>query len=74
MACRNQGSRLYGKPLQNLDIKKIKVIDFLINRIKKIKSINNIVLAISDSIDNDEYINISRNHSLKYVKEMKLMF
>lgn len=69
LACRNQGSRLYGKPLQNLDIKKkIKVIDFLINRIKKIKSINNIVLAISDSIDNDEYINISRNHSLKYVR------
>ena len=57
LACRNQGSRLYGKPLQNLDIKKrIKVIDFLLNRIKKIKSINSIVLAISDTIDNQEYI------------------
>ena len=68
LACRNQGSRLYGKPLQNLDIKKrIKVIDFLINRIKKIKSINSIVLAISDTIDNQEYINISKRHSLKFV-------
>tara|TARA_Y100000389_G_scaffold191064_1_gene216631 strand:- start:1515 stop:2249 length:735 start_codon:yes stop_codon:yes gene_type:complete len=68
LACRNQGSRLYGKPLQNLDIKKrIKVIDFLLNRIKKIKSIYTIVLAISDTIDNQEYINISKRHSLKFV-------
>jgi spore coat polysaccharide biosynthesis protein SpsF len=68
LACRNQGSRLYGKPLQNLDIKKrIKVIDFLLNRIKKIKSIHSIVLAISHTIDNQEYINISKKHSLKFV-------
>ncbi len=69
LACRNQGGRLYGKPLQNIDVKKkIRVIDFLINRIKKIKSISNIVLAISESIDNQEYINISRKHSLKFIK------
>lgn len=69
LACRNQGSRLYGKPLQNLDInKKIKVIDFLIRRIKKIKSVKKIILAISDSLDNEEYINVSRHHSLKFIK------
>ena len=31
LACRNQGSRLYGKPLQNLDVqRKVRVIDYLI--------------------------------------------
>jgi spore coat polysaccharide biosynthesis protein SpsF len=68
LACRNQGSRLYGKPLQNLDFKKkIRVIDFLINRIKKIGLIDDIVLAISDTIDNKEYIEVSKSHSVKYV-------
>lgn len=68
LACRNQGSRLYGKPLQNLDFKKrIRVIDFLINRIKKIRSIDDIVLAISNTIDNKEYIDISKSHSIKHI-------
>jgi len=68
LACRNQGSRLYGKPLQNLDFKKrIRVIDFLINRIKKIRPIDDIVLAISNTIDNKEYIEISKSHSIKYI-------
>ena len=53
LACRNQGSRLYGKPLQNLDIKKkVRVIDYMIKNIKKIKIIKDIVLAISKEKDN----------------------
>ena len=69
LACRNQGSRLYGKPLQNLDIKKkIRVIDFIIQRIKKIKSISSTVLAISNTKDNDEYKNVAKKYSLKYIK------
>ena len=32
LACRNQGSRLYGKPLQNLDIEKgIRIIDNIVD-------------------------------------------
>ena len=32
LACRNQGTRLYGKPLQNLDIDKgITILDYMIN-------------------------------------------
>ena len=35
LACRNNGSRLFGKPLQNLDVNKgIKIIDNLIECIK----------------------------------------
>ena len=50
LACRNNSSRLYAKPLQFLDIdKKFTVIDHIIKNLKKIKIINEIVLAIADS-------------------------
>ena len=36
LACRNQGSRLYGKPLQNLDVENgIRIIDNIIQVLKK---------------------------------------
>jgi spore coat polysaccharide biosynthesis protein SpsF len=68
LACRNQGSRLYGKPLQNLDIKKkVRVIDYIIKNIKKIKIIKDIVLAISKEKDNLEYINIAKKNKIKFI-------
>lgn len=68
LACRNQGSRLYGKPLQNLDIqRKVRVIDYLIKRIKKIKIIKNIVLAVSKEQDNHEYANIAKANKIKII-------
>ena len=34
LACRNGGSRLYGKPLQNLDVKKkVNILNYLIKNI-----------------------------------------
>ena len=66
LACRNQGSRLYGKPLQNLHVKKnIRVIDYIIQKIKKIVFIDEIVLAISDNKDNFEYFNIAKKIILR---------
>jgi spore coat polysaccharide biosynthesis protein SpsF len=68
LACRNQGSRLYGKPLQNLDIKKkVRVIDYIIKYVKKIKIIDDIVLAISKEQDNLEYINIAKKNKIKII-------
>ena len=68
LACRNQGSRLYGKPLQNLHVKKnIRVIDHIIKRIKKIAFIDEIVLAISDNKDNFEYFNIAKKNKIKTI-------
>ena len=50
LACRNQGSRLYGKPIQNLDIDKgVTIIDNLIGCLKYIKCIDEIVLGISEA-------------------------
>ena len=46
IACRNQGSRLYGKPLQNLDVEKgIKIIDHIIDHLKETNIIDNITLS-----------------------------
>ena len=47
LACRNDGTRLYGKPLQNLDIKKgVTILDYLIKNLKKFNFIKDIVIAI----------------------------
>lgn len=67
IACRNQGTRLYGKPVQNLDIDQgLTILDYIIFCLKTIKSIDEIVLAISDEIDNKIYENIAIKHKLNY--------
>ena len=48
LACRNNGSRLYAKPLQNLSINPpINILKMIIETLKKIKSVSEIILAIS---------------------------
>lgn len=68
IACRNQGTRLYGKPLQNLDVDKgIKILDNIILCLKSIKVIDEIVLGISTGIDNESYKTIADNHNISYM-------
>ena len=68
IACRNMSSRLYAKPLHYLDIKnKITVLDFIISRLKKQKSINEIVLGISNKTENKIYIDIAKKFKIKYI-------
>ena len=53
LACRNGGTRLYAKPLQNLDEKKkISILQFLITNLKKRTVIDDIGLAISNDKEN----------------------
>ena len=48
LACRNEGTRLFGKPLQNLDIKEnLTILKYIIDSLKQIKIIDDIVLSIS---------------------------
>ena len=57
IACRNKGSRLYGKPLQNLnETKGIKIIDNIIDCLLEVKVIDNIVLGISEGISENIFI------------------
>jgi len=68
LACRNNGSRLYGKPLQILDAKKkISVLSFIIKRIKKLKIVDDIVLAISNKKDNYIFEYIAKMEKIKFI-------
>ena len=68
IACRNQGSRLYGKPVQNLDVENnTRIIDNIIACLQSIKCINEIVLGISEGIDNEVFIRIAEEKDLRYV-------
>jgi len=68
LACRNQGSRLYGKPLQNLDVARgVRIIDQIIANLKSIAIIDEIVLGIADGVENEVFIRIATEHGLKYV-------
>ena len=68
LACRHTGSRLFGKPFQNLDIKNnIKIIDNIIDCFKRFKFIKDIVLGISEGEVNRSFINYAKLKKIKYV-------
>ena len=68
LACRVQGSRLYGKPLQNLDIEKgITILDHIISLIQTLPSIQAIVLGISEGSANSPFINFGQRRSIDYI-------
>ena len=68
LACRNDGSRLYGKPLQNLDIKNgISILDYLIESLKILEFISDIVIAISKGSSNKAFIEYAKKNKIKYV-------
>ncbi len=68
IACRNQGSRLYGKPVQNLDVKNnITILDNIISCLKTIGSIDEIVLGISEGDENKVFVEIAKLNQLNYI-------
>lgn len=68
LACRNSGSRLYGKPLQRLDIQTgWRVLDQVIANLKRFNFIDEIVLAISCGDDNLAFKHYAENANLRYV-------
>lgn len=68
IAVRNNGSRLYGKPLQNLDIdNELTILDFLVSGLNKVYCIDSIVLCISEGSENASFIDYAKIHSIDYV-------
>lgn len=68
IACRNQGSRLYGKPLQNLDVENgIRILDNIIGCLQTLACIDEIVLGISEGGDNVVFKIIAEEKGLRYV-------
>lgn len=68
LPCRNNGSRLYGKPLQNLDIENsITILDYIIFYLKKMPIIDGIVLGISEGNENEVYKDVAKKHKVDYI-------
>jgi spore coat polysaccharide biosynthesis protein SpsF len=68
IACRNQGSRLYGKPLQNLDVEKgVRILDNIVDCLQTIGCIDEIVFGISEGMENDVFRSIAEEKGLRYV-------
>ena len=68
LACRNQGTRLYGKPLQNLDIeKRVTVLEYMIASVRTYGSVTDIVLGISEGTDNIVYQDIARRNDVDFI-------
>jgi len=68
IACRNNGSRLFGKPLQNLSISKNwSILDQIILNITNLGVIDEIVLAIASGSSNKSFIEYARKNKLKYI-------
>lgn len=68
IACRNQGSRLYGKPVQNLDVETgIRILDNIIDCINSLSCVDEIILGISEGVDNLVFLDIAKEKNLRYI-------
>ena len=65
LACRNNSRRLYGKPLQLLE--NVSVLEYMINNLKTREEISEVVLAISEAIGNEAFVELANRNNIKYV-------
>jgi N,N'-diacetyllegionaminate synthase len=65
LACRNESTRLYGKPLQLVGEEPI--LGHLVSRLLEVAGIDDIVLAIADTPSQDAFIEFARERQLDYV-------
>ncbi len=66
LACRNNGTRLYGKPLQNLDVN-VTILSQIIACIKTVDCISSIVLGISEGIENKIFADVAKFENIEYI-------
>ncbi|MBI3608054.1 MAG: glutamate-1-semialdehyde 2,1-aminomutase [Nitrospirae bacterium] len=69
LACRAGGSRLYGKPLQLLDLtRKLSVIEYMIESLKTEPSIAEIVLGVSQGTENEPFHEVASRYGLRSIR------
>lgn len=66
LACRNNGSRLYGKPMQMLT-ENITILDQIINALKCFSVVDEIVLGISEGNMNAIFVDVAHKHGTSYI-------
>jgi spore coat polysaccharide biosynthesis protein SpsF len=68
IACRLEGSRLYGKPLQNIDVAAgTSILSHLVALLRSVPEISEIVLGISDGPANAAFVEFAAANSLRHV-------
>jgi spore coat polysaccharide biosynthesis protein SpsF len=68
LACRVGGSRLYGKPMQLLDVEGgVAVLDHMIALLKTENAISEIVLGISEGPGNEVFKEVASRHQLRWI-------
>ncbi|MDA0330154.1 MAG: acylneuraminate cytidylyltransferase [Gemmatimonadetes bacterium] len=68
LACRNQGSRLYGKPLQNLDVERgVRILDNIVACLRSLTCIDEVVLGISEGRDNEVFMDIAQDLGVPWI-------
>lgn len=65
LACRAGGSRLYGKPVQRIGDRTI--LEYLVARLASVPRVDQIVLAISEGVENELFIDYARTLGLDYI-------
>lgn len=65
LACRAASTRLYCKPLQRIGDRTI--LEYLVARIRSVTRVDQIILAISEGVENEVFIGYARRLGLEYV-------
>lgn len=69
LACRAHGTRLYGKPLQPLDVEQqIAVIEYMIEFVKSEPTIDAVVLGVAAGEENEPFHAIAKRHGITSVR------
>jgi len=66
LACRNTGTRLYGKPMQNLE-PDYSIIDHILHCVAASPEIEETVLGVSEGVDNQPFVEIAKKHGAGYI-------
>jgi spore coat polysaccharide biosynthesis protein SpsF len=66
LACRNNGTRLYGKPMQLLYDEK-SILDQLIESLQRFEIIDKVVLAIAEGKANAVFTDVAEKHGIPYI-------
>ncbi len=68
LACRVRGTRLYGKPLQLLDVEqRVTILEYLVKYVREIKHIDSICLAIAEGQENHGFVEVAERHGWHYI-------
>jgi spore coat polysaccharide biosynthesis protein SpsF len=68
LACRLAGSRLYGKPLQNLDYERgVSILDHQVQMLREVSAVDEVVLGIAEGPANLALVEFAKSRGLRWI-------